>query len=73
MREFISHLTERGFKNRKIGLIENGTWAPLAAKVMRGMLEEVTGLEYADTTVSIISALNEKSLAEIDALSKDLK
>ena len=73
MREFISHLTERGFKNRKIGLIENGTWAPLAAKVMRGMLEVVTGLEYADTTVSIISALNEKSLAKIDALSKDLK
>ena len=73
MREFISHLTERGFKNRRIALIENGTWAPLAAKVMRAMLEEASGLEFTDTTVSITSALNEKSLASIDALAKELK
>lgn len=73
MREFISHLTERGFKSRKIGLIENGTWAPLAAKIMRASLGESSDLIYADTVVSITSALNEKSLAQIDALASELK
>ncbi len=72
MREFISHLTERGFKNRTVGFIENGSWAPLAAKVMKGMLEGCKNINYTDTTVKILSALNEDSRAQIDALSDEL-
>ena len=72
MREFINHLTERGFRNRTVGLIENGSWAPLAAKVMRGMLEGCAGISYCDTTVRINSALNEDSSAAITALADEL-
>ena len=72
MREFINHLTERGYKNRTVGFIENGSWAPLAAKVMKGMLEKSKNLIYADTTVSIMSALNDDSKAQIDSLAKEL-
>ena len=72
MREFITHLTERGFKNKTVGLIENGSWAPLAAKTMRGMLEGCKNLTFADTTVRITSALNEESAAQIDALADEL-
>lgn len=68
MREFITHLTERNFKNRKIGLIENGSWAPLAAKVMKKMFENSKNITFADTTVSIKSALNEESSAQLEAL-----
>ena len=72
MREFINHLTERGYKNRTIGFIENGSWAPLAAKVMKKMLEGSKNIVYTDTTVSIMSALNEESSAQVDALAKEL-
>ena len=72
MREFIDHLTERGFKNRTVGLIENGSWAPLAAKVMRERLSTAKNLDFTDTTVRILSALNEESLAAIDALAEEL-
>lgn len=72
MREFITHLTERGFKNKTVGLIENGSWAPLAAKTMRGMLEGCKNLTFADTTVRITSALNEESAAQLDALADEL-
>lgn len=72
MREFINHLTERNFSNRKVALIENGSWAPLAAKVMRGMLEKCKNLNYADTTVRILSALNDESNAQLDALADEL-
>ncbi|MBQ1255287.1 MAG: FprA family A-type flavoprotein, partial [Clostridia bacterium] len=61
MREFIHHLTERFYANRKIALIENGSWAPTAAKVMRGMLEGCKNLEFAENSVRILSALNENS------------
>ena len=72
MREFINNLTERGYKNRTVGFIENGSWAPLAAKVMKGMLEKSKNLVYADTTVSIMSALNDESKTQIDSLAKEL-
>ncbi len=72
MRTFIDHLTERNFQNRVVGLIENGTWAPLAAKVMKGMLEKSKNLTFTDTTVQIKSALNEDSNAQLEALAEEL-
>ena len=72
MKEFIHHLTERNFQNRTIALMENGTWAPLAAKVMRGMFESSKNLTFTDTTVRILSALNYESKAQIEALADEL-
>ena len=72
MREFINHLTERGFKNRTVGLIENGSWAPLAAKIMRGMLEGCKNITWLDTTVTIRSALSEASREDIRKMAKEL-
>ena len=72
MKEFINHLTERGYKNKTIGLIENGSWAPTAAKVMKGMLEGSKNITFAEPVVKITSALNETSLAQIDALAEEL-
>ena len=72
MREFIDHLTERNFSNRTVALIENGSWAPMAAKVMRGMLENCKGITFADNTVKIFSALSEESGAQLDALVNEL-
>jgi len=72
MREYIDHLTERNFRNRTVGLIENGSWAPMAAKVMRGMLEKSQNLTFPDTTVKILSALNDESLGQLDALAAEL-
>ena len=71
MREFINHLTERNFSNKKVGLIENGTWAPMAAKVMTGMLEKCKNLTFADNTVHIKSALNDESNAQLEALAEE--
>ena len=72
MKEFIHHLTERNFQNRTVGLIENGSWAPLAAKVMRGMFEGSKNLTFTDTTVKILSALNDDSRAQIEAMADEL-
>ncbi len=72
MREFINHLTERNFSNRTVAFIENGSWAPTAAKVMRGMLEKSKNIIYTDTTVRILSALDEESIGQIDVLAKEL-
>ena len=72
MKEFIHHLTERNFRNRTVALMENGSWAPLAAKVMRKMLEECKNLTFTDTTVRILSALNETSSAQVEALAQEL-
>jgi len=72
MREFINHLTERNFRNRTVGLIENGGWAPLAAKVMRELLEKSSNLTFTDTTVKILSAMNDESAAQLDALAEEL-
>ena len=72
MKTFIHHLTERNYQNRTIGLIENGSWAPLAAKVMRGMFEKSKNITFTDTTVKILSALSEDSKAQVDDLAKEL-
>ncbi len=72
MRTFISNLTERNYQNRTIGLIENGTWAPLAAKTMRRLLEGCKNITFTDNTVSIRSALNEENVAQIKALAEEL-
>ncbi len=72
MREFINQLTERDYSNRTVAFIENGSWAPVAAKVMGGMLEKSRNLTFAETTVKILSALNEESTAQLDALAKEL-
>lgn len=72
MREFIHNLTERNYQKRTIGLIENGSWAPMAAKTMQKMLEGCKELEFTEHTVKILSALNEESRAAIDALAEEL-
>ena len=72
MREFINHLTERNFSNRTVALMENGSWAPLAAKVMKGMLEKCKNLTFTETTVRIFSALNEESTAQLNHLAEEL-
>ena len=72
MREFINHLTERNFSNRTVAFIENGSWAPQATKVMKGMLEKSKNLTYTENTVKIMSALNETSSAQLDALADEL-
>ena len=72
MKEFIHHLTERNFQNRTVALVENGSWAPLAAKVMRNMLSESKALTFTDTTVRILSSLNEESKNQIDAVTDEL-
>ena len=72
MREFLNDLTERNFKNRKVAFIENGSWAPMATKTMQGLLEKCTGLEYAETTVKILSALTEENRKQITLLAEEL-
>ena len=72
MREFIHQLTERNFSNRTVAFVENGSWAPLAAKVMRGMLEKSKNLTFAENNVKILSALNEDSMEQLDALASEL-
>ena len=72
MREFINHLTERGYKNRTVAFIENGSWAPLAAVVMREMLEKSQNLAFAETTVKILSALNSESSEQLEKLATEL-
>ena len=72
MREFINHLTERNYSNRKVAFIENGSWAPMATKVMKGMLENSKNLEYAENNVKIMSSLNEPTISQIEQLAKEL-
>ena len=72
MREFINHLTERNFSNRTVALIENGSWAPMANKVMKGMFEKSKNLTFAENSVTIRSALNEESMNALEALSEEL-
>ncbi|MBQ3847954.1 MAG: flavin reductase [Clostridia bacterium] len=72
MRTFIEHLTERGFKNKTVALIENGSWAPQAAKTMKNMLAECKNINFTDTTVKIVSALSDDSKKQIDDLAKEL-
>lgn len=72
MRTFIEHLTERNFQNRTVGFIENGTWAPLAAKTMKSMLEKSKKLTFLEPVVTINSALNEESAEKLKALAEAL-
>lgn len=72
MREFIDHLTERNFQNRKVGMIENGSWGPMAEKIMKGMLEKSKNITFTENNVHIKSAVNEQNVAEIKALAKEL-
>lgn len=72
MREFIDHLTERNFQNRTVGMIENGSWGPMAEKVMKGMLEKSKNITFTENNVHIKSAVNEENMAEIKALAKEL-
>ena len=72
MRTFIEHLTERGYQNRTLGLIENGSWAPQAAKVMRSMFEKSKNITFCENVVKIASALNDASSASLEALAEEL-
>ena len=72
MQSFIDHLTARNYQSRTVGMIENGAWAPMAAKVMKKMLETSKNLTYTDTTVTVKCALNDASRAQIDALADEL-
>ena len=72
MKEFIHHLTERNYQNRTVGLMENGTWTPTAAKTMHKMLESSKNLTFTENTVKILSALSDESRAQIDALAKEM-
>ena len=72
MRDFITHLTERGYRGRTVGFIDNGSWAPMATKVMRGMLEGSKDITYTEATVKILSALTEENLRQIEALAEEL-
>ena len=72
MKEFINHLTERGYSNRTVAFMENGSWAPVAAKIMKRMLEDSKNLVFGETEVKILSALNEESEARIEALAQEL-
>jgi len=72
MKEFINHLTERSYSNRQVAFIENGSWAPMAVKVMKRMLEGSKNLILAENEVKIMSALNEESAARVEALAEEL-
>lgn len=72
MRNFIHHLTERNYSNRTVAFIENGSWAPMASKVMKQMLEKSKNLIYAENEVKILSAMNDVNKEQIDALAKEL-
>ena len=72
MKEFIHSLVERNFQNKRLAFIENGSWAPQAAKVMKGMLEGCKNMEYAENDVRIVSGLNDESRAKIEALAEEL-
>ena len=72
MRTYIENLTERNYQNRTIGLIENGSWAPTAAKVMKGMFEKSKNITWLENNVKVMSSLSEENIAEIDAMAEEL-
>ncbi len=72
MREFVNELTERNYKNRTIGIIENGSWAPVAARIIKSAFEKSKDITFTDTTVTIHSALNDLSKEQLSALAKEL-
>ena len=72
MRTFIEHLTERNYQNRTIGLIENGSWAPLAAKIMKGMFEKSKKITWLENTVRILSSLSAENMDELEGMANEL-
>ena len=72
MRQFIDHLTERNYQNRTLGFIENGTWAPAAAKIMKAMFERSKNINYIDTTVTLRSAMTDENAEAIDRMAEEL-
>ena len=72
MKEFINHLTERNFQNKTLAFVENGTWAPMATKVMKAMLEKSKNITLCENEVKILSALTEENKAQLDALALEL-
>ena len=72
MKEFINHLTERNFQNKTVGFIENGTWVPMAAKIMKTMLEGCKNLTFTQNNVKIVSAVNGENIAELESLAAEL-
>ena len=72
MKEFLEHLQTKGFRNRRVGLIEDGSWAPAAARLMRTKLEEMKDIHLYETVVSLRGALNQTSEAQMDALVAEL-
>ena len=72
MKAFLEHLRTKGFRNRRVGLIEDGSWAPAAARLMRTKLEEMKDIHLYETVVSLRGALNQTSEAQMDALVAEL-
>ena len=72
MKHYILDLTERNYQNRTIGIIENGSWAPTAAKVIKAMFEKSKNITWTDTTVTIKSAVKAENIAQIEALAEEL-
>lgn len=72
MKHFVQHLTERNYQNRTIGIIENGTWAPMAAKIIKNMFANSKNITFASTTVTILSALNDQSNQQLEQLAKEM-
>lgn len=72
MKHFVQHLTERNYQNRTIGIIENGTWAPVAAKIIKNMFANSKNITFAPTTVTILSALNDQSNQQLEQLAKEM-
>lgn len=72
MKEFINHLTERNYQKRTIGIIENGSWAPMAAKVMKGMFEKSKDITFTETTVTVRSAVNDANKEQLQKLAEEL-
>ena len=72
MRDFISRLVEHNYQNRTIGLIENGSWAPMANKIMSAMFEKSKNITFTESKVKILSALNDDNLSQLSALADEL-
>lgn len=72
MREFINHLTERNYQNRTIGLIENGSWSPLAAKIMKGEFEKSKNITWLNTTVKILSSVSDGNMDQLESMADEL-
>ena len=72
MHDFLNRLEEHSYQNRTVAFIENGTWAPTAAKTMRSMLEGCKDIRFAENTVTVKSALSKESTAQLEALADEL-